>query len=1305
VRCLEENTLFEYVHDGLDDAARAAVGDHAAACDACRRLIAAAVNDAPSAHLAVTAAAEPLAMPAPGRVLGGKYQLVRLLGAGGMGVVHEAINLWTGRRVAVKELHASFSTDASALQRFTLEAQRASRIAHPNVVDILDLGQDAETGAMFMVQELLTGTTLRERIVARGALAIDEAVRIIGPALSALVVAHDAGVVHRDLKPDNIFLARDAFDGEIPKLIDFGLAKQVVGDDDLDLTGHGRQLGTPYYMSPEQLRSQPVDGRTDVWAIGVVLFEAVAGVRPFTGPSYNELVVQILKDPLPRLADALPTVPPAFAALVERSLARDPRERPTSRELRDALDELGRRPDVLAVPRGNPYRGLLAFEPAYRGVFFGRAGEVAAVIDRLRHAQLVVVAGDSGVGKSSLVRAGVLPVIGDAKMPSLTVTPGPQPVAALAAALAPLIGADVAALTAELGDEPGAVGARLQRAIERDGDAPADAAFPAVPRLVLFVDQLEELITLADDGEAAFAALALHALLEAAPALRVIATVRSDFLTRLATLPGLGDEVTGALYLLKPLTPQGIREAVVGPARVTGLRFESAALVDELVASAGSSASELPLLQFALARLWDARDVERGMICAASLEALGGVAGALTGHADDVLATIPPRHLLLARHVLTGLVTEDGTRARLTAEELTPRDASPAATELVLEALVQGRLVAVADAGGAPSYQIAHDVLVEGWGTLRAWRSREIERTVARQRLARAAADWDRLGRPSDALWQGRQLAEADELAPRQLASVEAEFLIRSRRAVHRRRLVRRALALGVPALLAVGFAGARYQGHRRTAEAVAAHLRAAEAATARAGADERAVAELRAAAFAAFDAGKASAGEDAWGRVLDREDALDASYRTAGEHLEAALALDGSDRALRRRFAALLHDRARLADRGHRDGERDELVHRMTAYDDDGAQRARWNAPARLTVDASVPATVTAQRLDDHGLADAVALGTTPLATPSLGAGSYLLTLRAAGRPEVRAPILVSPGEALSLSLAIPARVPDGYVYVPAGRFLYGSSDNEDVRRTLMFTQPLHATTVSGFLIARHEVTFADWIAFLRALPAAERAQRLPRAAATAATSGDAFLALTEPAPGQFHLTLQPASVRHSAGPDEPIRYASRTTGVEQRWPRMPVTGITWDDALAFAAWLDRSHQLPGARPCSEREWERAARGADARLFPRADRLEPGDADVAETYGRQPDAFGPDEVGSHPASDSVFGVSDLAGNAWEWVRSSSGNELVAIRGGGWYHNQSAARTNNREPVEPSLRAIDLGLRICADLSDGPAAK
>jgi formylglycine-generating enzyme required for sulfatase activity len=144
-----------------------------------------------------------------------------------------------------------------------------------------------------------------------------------------------------------------------------------------------------------------------------------------------------------------------------------------------------------------------------------------------------------------------------------------------------------------------------------------------------------------------------------------------------------------------------------------------------------------------------------------------------------------------------------------------------------------------------------------------------------------------------------------------------------------------------------------------------------------------------------------------------------------------------------------------------------------------------------------------------------------------------------------------------------------------------------------------------------------------------------------------------------------------------------------------MPVSGISFDDARAYAAWLDSSGRLPGARPCRQREWERAARGADDRRYPHGNVLAGDDANIDETYGREPSAFGPDEVGSHPGSDSPFGVSDLAGNVWEWV-AADGQDGAVIRGGGWYHNALSARSNNREPSEPSLRSIDIGFRVCA---------
>jgi len=151
-----------------------------------------------------------------------------------------------------------------------------------------------------------------------------------------------------------------------------------------------------------------------------------------------------------------------------------------------------------------------------------------------------------------------------------------------------------------------------------------------------------------------------------------------------------------------------------------------------------------------------------------------------------------------------------------------------------------------------------------------------------------------------------------------------------------------------------------------------------------------------------------------------------------------------------------------------------------------------------------------------------------------------------------------------------------------------------------------------------------------------------------------------------------------------------------EVAWSHLPVSGVSFEDAQAFAGWLDRTGRVPGARLCEEREWERAARGADGRGFPGGDRLEPDDANHDVTYERDALGFGPDEIGSHPASDSPFGVRDLAGNVWEWTTSAERPGAPMLRGGSYYQRSLDSRAENREPGEPRLRRVFLGVRICA---------
>jgi formylglycine-generating enzyme required for sulfatase activity len=290
---------------------------------------------------------------------------------------------------------------------------------------------------------------------------------------------------------------------------------------------------------------------------------------------------------------------------------------------------------------------------------------------------------------------------------------------------------------------------------------------------------------------------------------------------------------------------------------------------------------------------------------------------------------------------------------------------------------------------------------------------------------------------------------------------------------------------------------------------------------------------------------------------------------------------------------------------------------------------------------------------------------------------------------------VLLGRGERLRLNVELPeaAKVPEGFVYIPEGRFLFGSAADEGVRRGFFSTVPLHEVKTSAYLIARNETTFAEYLAFLESLPAAQAARHRPRVASVGFTGA---LALDRPADGRWRLTLQPAARGYSARAGEPLRYEGRPRRAVQDWMHLPVSGISWDDAEAYLAWLDRTGRVPGARLCTESEWERAARGADEREFPHGARLDPDDANFDETYGKRPLAFGPDEVGSHPASRSPFGVDDLAGNVWEWTRSSLADGERTARGGSYYFAEKVCRSVNRQVPEPGLRDSTLGLRVCA---------
>ncbi len=273
----------------------------------------------------------------PGTVLDEKFRLEEKIGAGGFGAVFRATQLALNRSVAVKVLRPSPGNDSpEALSRFRQEALSASRLSHPNAVTVLDFGVST-AGIAYLVMELLEGRTLKEVLHEQTALSLERCVEILVPVCEALAEAHAASIVHRDVKPDNIFL-HCGDQGEVIKVVDFGIAKLFAREEAPEMQGMtetGVILGTPDYMSPERLSGGRYDGRSDVFSVGVLLFQMITGKLPFkldrdAGP-YAIALKLLTEDPRP-LRELLPDVPEGIETLVSRALAKDPDLRPTAIE-------------------------------------------------------------------------------------------------------------------------------------------------------------------------------------------------------------------------------------------------------------------------------------------------------------------------------------------------------------------------------------------------------------------------------------------------------------------------------------------------------------------------------------------------------------------------------------------------------------------------------------------------------------------------------------------------------------------------------------------------------------------------------------------------------------------------------------------------------------------------------------------------------------------------------------------------------------------------------------------------------------
>ena len=470
---------------------------------------------------------------------------------------------------------------------------------------------------------------------------------------------------------------------------------------------------------------------------------------------------------------------------------------------RDELFERTR--DDANVAAGNPYRGLSSYKVGDAAWFFGRERETEAMVNRLRLEAFVAVVGPSGVGKSSLVHAGVAPALG---WRVVSMRPGRSPLVQLAAQLANA-GLEIGDLA---GDDLAAIAERLRRAAAEAGG------------LLFVVDQFEELLTLGADPDERdrFVQVLLAATGATEAALGVAITVRDDFLIRVEQLPGLGPALARGIQLLGPLAAEALERIIIEPARRAGFEFEDSTLPARMVEAVAGAPAAVALISFTATRLWELRDRHFHQLSTKAYEAMGGVTGALARHADETVDAMPVAERQLVRKAFRHLVTFEGTRAVLEREELHELLGAGPEVERLIERLVEARLLISSENDRrAGVIEIVHEALIREWPRLVEWRREDVEGSRFHEQLRSAARQWQDRERPRGLLWRGDALAEYQLWRRRHAVSLtplEAAFGAASVADAARGRRIRRvigALAFVTTAVFVVALSRANLTANR----------------------------------------------------------------------------------------------------------------------------------------------------------------------------------------------------------------------------------------------------------------------------------------------------------------------------------------------------------------------------------------------------------------------------------------------------------------------------------------------------------
>jgi WD40 repeat protein/serine/threonine protein kinase len=769
------------------------------------------------------------------------YAFEALIAQGGFGQVYRAFQPVVERQVAIKVILPQYANLPNFVRRFDLEAQMVAQLEHPFIVPLYDYWRDP-SGA-YLVMRLLRGGSLASLMESyEGPLPTALAARLLEQVASALTTAHRNGVIHRDLKPANILLD----DEQNAYLADFGIAKRLFTDEAYEFD----RFGSPAYVAPEIVTGEVISAQTDIYSLGIILYEMLTTTLPYNAPSQTDILNKHLTADVPSVTGLRPDLPGDVDDVIHRATQRQPADRyadatmmardfrarvlqephDTSEDLRvtkpmpvirtPKRDGAKRQQtpilNIAAVAQKNPYKGLRAFQEADQNDFHGREGVVQRLTQRLRgngiQSRCIALIGASGSGKSSLVRAGLIPALRRAAVPGANkwffaiMTPGTSPLIELEQTLERI------AVNSPVG---------LAEALLQDPQSIAELVEPLIPphgEFLLVIDQFEEVFNLVSSEEERTAFLEALATLTSHPRARLIMTLRADFVDAPLSHPSFGSILRDCTEFILPLTASEMEAAIIKPAERLGVQFEPG-LISRIIQDIGMQPGTLPLLQYVLYELFENRTGD--ILTLLQYDSEGGVQGALARRAETLYGALEPDAQSAAERLFLRLIVvgegSDDTRRRIPQTETMQLGTDRNAMQTVIEAFGRHRLLTFDrdSVTRAPTVEIAHEALIRQWGRLRGWIDQNRTLLRQRQQLAAAAAEWVANGRDASFLARGGRLSSFEVLPntedvllmPNEVEYLDSSLRLRKFEAGRTRRTILSLAGIAALALIAAIFA------------------------------------------------------------------------------------------------------------------------------------------------------------------------------------------------------------------------------------------------------------------------------------------------------------------------------------------------------------------------------------------------------------------------------------------------------------------------------------------------------------------